>query len=67
MTALQLIACRQCFMNSIIRGMVGDEVLVSGQRPVELHEGILRKDGVLTYRSFMIRNRDRTFPPFPAH
>ena len=47
---------------------LGVEVLMSDQRPVELHEGILRKDGTFTYRSFIAKEIGvEQFTPFPSH
>lgn len=69
MTAMQLIAL-SAVLNELnhLEEWLGMKVLVSGQRPVELHEGILRKDGVLTYRSFIAQEiGTEQFPPFPAH
>ena len=44
------------------------DILCSSERPVELQEGILRKDGTFTYRSFLSQEMGtEQFPPFPAH
>lgn len=46
---------------------LGLRVLYSPERPVELQEGILRKDGTFTYRSFLSHTiGTEQFPPFPA-
>ena len=43
-------------------------VLMSDARPVELREGMLRKDGAFIYRSFLSKEVGSTqFTPFPEH
>ncbi len=47
---------------------LGLDVLMSPMRPVELKEGILRKDGLFTYRSFLTQEvGTEEFTPFPPH
>jgi len=47
---------------------LGMDTLMSDERPVELQEGILQKDGTFTYRGFISKEiRTETFPPFPPH
>jgi replicative superfamily II helicase len=47
---------------------LGMEPLMSDERPVELQEGILRKDGTFTYRGFISKDiGTEKFPPFPPH
>ena len=54
-------------LNALDRWL-GLEVFLSDVRPVELQEGILRKDGIFTYRGFISQEiGTRQFPPFPAH
>lgn len=45
---------------------LGLKALMCPERPVELLEGILRKDGVFTYRSYLSKTIGADhFPPFP--
>lgn len=47
---------------------LGLETLRSAQRPVELQEGIVSRDGTFTYRSFLSNTVGREqLPPLPAH
>jgi len=47
---------------------LGMETLMSDQRPVELQEGILRQDGMFTYRGFISKDvGTENFPPLPPH
>ncbi|MBD3305796.1 DEAD/DEAH box helicase [candidate division KSB3 bacterium] len=47
---------------------LGLHVLMSDQRPVELKEGILRKDGTFTYRGFISKEiGTEQFTPLPSH
>jgi helicase len=47
---------------------LGMDTLRSAERPVELQEGILRKDGTFTYRGFISKEiGTEQFPPFPTH
>lgn len=44
------------------------DILLSQARPVELLEGIWRKDGTFTYRGFVSKTvGTEQFPPFPPH
>ncbi len=54
-------------LNALDRWL-GLDVLLSNVRPVELQEGILRKDGTFTSRGFISQDVSTTqFTPFPAH
>ena len=47
---------------------LGVDVLMSDLRPVELQEGVLRKDGTFTYRGFISKDvGTEQFTPFPPH
>ncbi len=47
---------------------LGVDVLMSDVRPVELQEGILRKDGTFTFRGFISKEvGTEQFTPFPSH
>ena len=47
---------------------LGLATLMSAQRPVELQEGIVRRDGTFTYRGFISKEIGVAhFPPLPPH
>ena len=53
---------------NLLDAWLGTDVLMSDARPVELYEGILRKDGTFTYQGFMSKDvGTEHFTPFPAH
>ena len=67
-SAIQLIALSAVLEDlNRLDEWLGMGVLMSDQRPVDLYEGIVRKDGTFTYRSFIAKEiGTEQFTPFPA-